>query len=148
MFMSDINVVIGTMVQQGQTFIFPGDRRDSHTITDVERNGDEVELDFEPPIVGLGTSASKEELTQRLDPREIHDQRSPEAQIADEAKDAPLTTDPLKYASDPSGTDFPGVDTGPTFEDVEGEDFDTDSFVEDELGIADVEDRFTGLGDF
>jgi hypothetical protein len=62
------------------------------------------------------------------DPRALNKRRSPEARAADRAKDAPLTTDPEKWVSAPDEYDFPGVDTGPTFREEEGEDFDTDSF--------------------
>jgi hypothetical protein len=62
------------------------------------------------------------------DPRALNKRRSPEARAADRAKDAPLTTDPGKWVSDPDEYDFPGVDTGPTFREEEGDDFDTDSF--------------------
>jgi hypothetical protein len=64
------------------------------------------------------------------DPREINKRRSPEAQAADRAKDAPLTTDAEKWASSPGEYDFPGVDTGPTFREEEGEDFDTGPFLD------------------
>lgn len=57
-----------------------------------------------------------------IDPAEIHSERSYEAQIADEAKDATITTDEEQWASDPSDWDYPGVDTGPVFE----ENFDSD----------------------
>lgn len=42
---------------------------------------------------------------------ERHEERSREAKIADESKKAPITRDPLKWASNPSEYDFPGVDT-------------------------------------
>lgn len=60
-----------------------------------------------------------------IDVREIHNDRSQEAQIADESKDAELTTNKEKWASDPSSYDYPGVDTGPTFDDAFDSDFET-----------------------
>jgi hypothetical protein len=69
-------------------------------------------------------------LRQNIDPREIQRRRSDEARAADRAKDAPLTSDPLEWASDPSGYDFPGVDTGPTFRKEQGDDFDTGGFLD------------------
>lgn len=63
------------------------------------------------------------------DPRKVHQNRSEYAQAQDEARDARLTTDREKYASNPDSYDFPGVDTGPTFRQSES-DFDTDSFLD------------------
>lgn len=64
------------------------------------------------------------------DPFEIHESRSEYAQKQDEARDARITTDVEKWANDPDSWDFPGVDTGPTFRREQGEDFDTESFLD------------------
>lgn len=63
------------------------------------------------------------------DPRRVHESRSEYAQKQDKARDAKLTTDPDKYASDPNSLDFPGVDTGPEFRDAQ-EDFNEESFLD------------------
>lgn len=63
------------------------------------------------------------------DPRRVHESRSDYAQKQDLARDARITTDPDQYASDPNSYDFPGIDTGPTFRDVE-DDFDEESFLD------------------
>lgn len=71
---------------------------------------------------------SQGDMTQGVpDPRRVHEQRSEYAQNQDEARDAQITTDPVKYANDPDSLDFPGVDTGPTFRE-ENPDFNRDSF--------------------
>jgi len=45
---------------------------------------------------------------------EIHERRSPQERIADEAKQAEdITTDVETWASDPDSFDYPGVDTVP-----------------------------------
>lgn len=59
-----------------------------------------------------------------IDPQRIHGNRSETERIADESKDAEITTDPLKWASAPDQYDYPGVDTGPRFRDTFGGDFD------------------------
>jgi len=64
------------------------------------------------------------------DPMQIHESRTDYAQKQDEARDARLTTDVEKWASDPNSWDFPGVDTGPQFREEQSEDFDTDSFLD------------------
>jgi hypothetical protein len=135
------------MVQEGQSFLWPGmsDNR-KHKISEVgsgepERGafgnpmGDgRVRLSSTP--AGLedemiqGRVIETDTLRENVDPREIQRRRSETSRKVDAAKDAPLTTDPLQWASSPSEYDFPGVDTGPTFRDTEGEDYDTDSLLE------------------
>jgi len=58
-----------------------------------------------------------------IDPQAIHNDRTPEAQIADESKDAEITTNKRKWASNPDEFDYPGVDTGPRFEQTFNDDF-------------------------
>lgn len=58
-----------------------------------------------------------------VDPAAVHAKRSREARIADEAKDARVTTDKEQWASDPSAWDYPGVDTGPQFDETFDSDF-------------------------
>jgi hypothetical protein len=58
-----------------------------------------------------------------ISPAQIHSERSQTARVADESKDARLTTDKQQWASDPSGFDYPGVDTGPQFESTFDGDF-------------------------
>jgi hypothetical protein len=65
-----------------------------------------------------------------IDPQRIHNARPRSNRRADERRDAEITTDPLQWASNPNEYDFPGVDTGPTFREEQGEDFDTDSFLD------------------
>lgn len=127
------------MVQKGQTFLFPGISRnrevtieavgaDSDTLI---RRDDQVELDRALNLeVGRRERPTVDELRESIDPQEIQSNRSPEARAADRGQDAPLTSDPLEWASDPSGLDFPGVDTGPTFRAEQGDDFDTDEFLD------------------
>jgi len=55
-------------------------------------------------------------------PYDVHESRSEYAQSQDEARDARITTSPRQYASDPDSYDFPGVDTGPRFENTFGSD--------------------------
>jgi hypothetical protein len=139
------------MVQRGQTFLFPASGFESGSnerveITDVERDVDETRLQLDDSLPGIGRDTTADQLRSRIDPREVQQNRSAPARNADRGQDAPLTTDPLEWASDPAGNDFPGVDTGPTFRDEQGDDFDTDSFVEDTVGINDVEDNLSDLG--
>lgn len=123
------------MVQEGQDFLWPGGLGGNKEVT-VEEVVSEDTVKLSEPVSGddlvfrKDREYSVDELRQNLDPREIQQQRSPEARAADSGQDAPLTSDPLEWASDPNGKDFPGVDTGPTFREQEGEDFDTDSFIE------------------
>lgn len=136
------------MPREGQTFLYPGmsDNREVE-ITDIGEGepvddgfgsalGDgRVKLNQSPP--GLdgemrpGRVIETDTLRRSIDPQEIHRRRSDEARAADQGKDAPITTDPLEWASDPSAYDFPGVDTGPTFREEQGDDFDTDGFLDD-----------------
>jgi len=69
------------------------------------------------------------------DPRDVHESRSEFAQKQDERRDARVTTDPAKYAKDPNEFDFPGVDTGPAFRSVFGDNLSSDRFdtVEDRV---------------
>jgi len=65
------------------------------------------------------------------EPSEMNQNRSAEARASDRGKDANVTDDRLEWASDPSRHDFPGVDTGPRFEesfDGDFEDFDDSEF--------------------
>jgi len=133
------------MVKEGQTFKWPGgmDNREVK-IEDVGSGesgqlgamaGDgEVELDrsIGNPRSPLdrGTVQPIDDLREAIDPEAIQRRRSAAAREADVAKDAPITTDPLEWASDPAGLDFPGVDTGPTFREEEGDNFDTDSLLD------------------
>lgn len=134
------------MVQSGQDFLWPGMSDNSeYEIVEVgkgQRESDfdtspengEVKLNGTPP--GLdeemkpGRVIETDTLRSEIDPRDIQRRRPEAAREADAAKDAPLTTDPLQWASDPSQYDFPGVDTGPTFRESEGEDFDTESLLD------------------
>jgi len=65
-----------------------------------------------------------------IDPQELHESRNGFAQKQDEARDARLTKDVEKWANDMNSWDFPGVDTGPTFREEQGDDFDTESFLD------------------
>jgi len=139
------------MVQRGQTFLFPvsgfgSGSNERVEITDVERDDGEEMLELDESLPGIGRDTTADELRSRIDPREVQQNRSSPAQNADRGQDAPLTTDPLEWASDPAGNDFPGVDTGPVFRDEQGDNFDTDSFVEETVGIDDVEDTLSDLG--
>lgn len=127
------------MVQKGQTFLFPGTTRNREvTIEAVGADSDvrgmfqenQVKLDKALNLeAGRRERPTVEELQESIDPQEIHSNRSPEARAADRGQDAPLTTDPLEWATDPSEHDFPGVDTGPTFRAEQGNEFDTDQFL-------------------
>lgn len=135
------------MVRKGQDFLFPtSDRNKEITITDVERTDGATMVDLDKRASSLGRETSVDRLSSRIDPREVQQNRSAPARNADRGQDAPLTTDPLEWASDPAGNDFPGVDSGPTFRDEQGSDFDTDGFVEDTVGVDDVEDQLEDFG--
>jgi len=139
------------MVQRGQTFLFPvsgfgSGSNERVEITDVERDDGEEMLELDESLPGIGRDTTADELRSRIDPREVQQNRSSPAQNAHRGQDAPLTTDPLEWASDPAGNDCPGVDTGPVFRDEQGDNFDTDSFVEETVGIDDVEDTLSDLG--
>jgi len=54
--------------------------------------------------------------TDDINPQRIHEERSMTSRVADESKDAEITTDASKWASAPDQFDYPGVDTGPQFE--------------------------------
>ncbi|MFP4627190.1 MAG: hypothetical protein ACLFNI_11435 [Natronomonas sp.] len=130
------------MVQEGQSFLWPGmsDNRRVR-ITDVGEGESgqlgsmagegEVKLS-ESVVIGndRGRIHGVDELRAGLDPLAINRRRSDEARTADRAKDAELTTDPLTWASNPDEYDYPGVDTGPTFREVEGEDYDTERLLD------------------
>lgn len=75
------------------------------------------------------------------DPREVHEGRSETAQRQDESRDARVTVDAEQYASDPDSFDFPGVDTGPGFESVYGDNLSSNKF-------DNVEDRVQRDGAF
>jgi len=63
-------------------------------------------------------------LRDTIDTERVHKNRSRTERVADESKDAELTTDPIQWASAPDQFDYPGVDTGPEFRDTFGDDFD------------------------
>lgn len=135
------------MVQEGQTFLLPGmsDNKE-YTIEEVGSGepvddgfgsslGDgRVKLNGTPPAVEdemyPGRVVETDDLRDSIDPVAINRRRSEEAKAADRAQDAPITTDPLQWASSPDEYDFPGVDTGPTFREEQGDDFDSDSFLD------------------
>jgi len=129
------------MVRGGERLLLPGQFENRRVEVEAVgedadpfgmKGGTAVQLNKTPPgdIDSLTTESS---LREAADPREIQQNRSKEARAADRAKDAPITTDPLEWASDPGATDFPGVDTGPVFRESEGEDFDSDAFLNDLL---------------
>lgn len=130
------------MVREGQTFLMPkgmGSENKEVTITDVgegepaEGFGSKlaegrVKLDRRPPVFDddflPGRVIETNTIREEINPQRIHQNRNQTEQIADEAKDAEITTDPLKWASAPDRYDYPGVDTGPQFEDTFGGGFD------------------------
>jgi len=135
------------MPQPGQDFLWPGmgDNRE-YEIVEVG-SGEPDDSAFGDPMgdgrvrlggrpAGLeddmvqGNVIETDDLRQEIDPVAIQRRRSDEARAADRGQDAPLTSDPLQWASAPDRYDFPGVDTGPTFREEEGEDFDTGSFLD------------------
>lgn len=91
-----------------------------------ELMGEYPESQFEDAFVAVADSGESQQ-TDTPNPMEVHESRSKYAQRQDEARDARLTTDPEKYASDPNSYDFAGVDTGPKFSeefgDVDFQDF-------------------------
>jgi len=126
------------MVQKGQDFLLAGKFENrEHEIEAVGeradpfglREGTSVELDRKP-LGDLDNPTSVQNLRREIDPRDIQQNRPEAAREADAAKDAELTSDPLQWASDPARYDFPGVDTGPTFRDQQGDDFDTGGFID------------------
>jgi len=135
------------MPQPGQSFLFPGMNDNKEYRIEEVGSGEPVDdgfgsalgdgrvkLNATPPGLDAemkpGRVVETDDLRREIDPREIQRRRSEEARAADAAKDAPLTSDPLQWASSPEEYDFPGVDTGPTFREEEGEDFDTGSFLD------------------
>lgn len=134
------------MVQEGQDFLWPGANENrEYEITKVgsgepasgfgSKLGEgRVKLSGTPP--GLedemepGRVVETDDLRKNIDPQAVQRRRSEAAREADRAKDAEITTDPLQWASDPSQYDYPGVDTGPTFREEQGEDFDTGGFMD------------------
>lgn len=143
------------MVREGQSFLWPGATDNKEVGIEKVGEGEpaeglgsklgdgRVKLDRRP--VGLedemhpGGVVETDDLRRELDPVAINRRRSDEARAADAAKDAPITTDPLEWASDPSQHDFPGVDTGPQFQSVEGGNTDRRDRMDDADGIFDVE---------
>jgi hypothetical protein len=118
------------MVQEGQTFLYPSTR--DNKLIEVEEVGSEDSAFFEPGegevelserAGDFGTTGDLEKLRGEIEPEKIHMRRSETAKIADESKDAEVTTDPLEWASDPSRYDYPGVDTGPRFDETFDGDF-------------------------
>lgn len=108
-------------VEEGETVFRTKGRGDIPT-SEMGRSRDEVTEDdvfVRPP----------KQKSIQIDPREVHESRSEYAQSQDEARDARLTTDVEKWTSDVNSWDFPGVDTGPTFREKQGDNFDTDSFL-------------------
>jgi len=130
------------MVNQGQSFLWPGlSENQEITIEDVGPDEGaglaEGEVKLSDSIsTDLSTAFSSDDvqavgdLRDSIDPRDVHSNRPRTARVADEAKDAEITSDPLEWSSAPSQFDFPGVDTGPTFREEQGEDFDTEGFLE------------------
>jgi len=59
----------------------------------------------------------------------VHESRPEIDQRIDEQRDAKLTTDPEKWANNPDEYDYPGIDTGPDFDDA-NPGFDRDSFID------------------
>ena len=58
------------------------------------------------------------------EPGELNEMRPRNARVSDRGKDAKVTDDEVEWASDPSRHDYPGVDTGPRFEETFDDDFD------------------------
>jgi hypothetical protein len=88
-----------------------------------------VKLNQSPPTLEddmlPGRVIETDDLRENINPERIHQNRSKTERIADESKDAEITTDPLEWAAAPDEHDFPGVDTGPVFEEEFGDsDFD------------------------
>lgn len=71
-----------------------------------------------------GNVVETDALRDTIDTERVHKNRSRKERLADESKDAEITTDPIKWASAPDQFDYPGVDTGPGFRDTFGDDFD------------------------
>jgi len=127
------------MVREGQSFLYPGLKENREITIEEVGSGEEGlgslgegQLRLSEAISmerGRGSKTTVDQLQDQIDPVEINRRRSEEARAADKGQDAPLTSNPLEWASDPSGLDFPGVDTGPTFRD-ENPEFDTDSFLD------------------
>lgn len=130
------------MPQPGQTFFssFGSELFETEiqeTKTTAEREVFSIDAEDTPPPL-RGSQMLKEDgvavfdaddVKERLDPQDIHDARPRSNRRDDEQRDAEVTTDPLQWASNPTEYDFPGVDTGPKFEEEFG-DVDPDSFQE------------------
>lgn len=135
------------MVQEGQDFLWPAGGSNQEVRIEEVGKGEPDDSAFGDPMgdgrvrlsnrpLGLedemmpGRVIKTDDLREEINPTAIQHRRSTEARTADRAKDAELTSDPLRWASDPSHYDFPGVDTGPQFREAEGDDFDSDSFLD------------------
>jgi hypothetical protein len=120
------------MVKEGMTFLTTSGMSETKRVTITEVGSedsaffeaDEGEVELSTRVGEFGTSGDVDELRREIDPEAIHRRRPEAAREADEAKDAEVTTDPLEYARDPSRHDYPGVDTGPRFEESFDGDFD------------------------
>jgi len=131
------------MVQEGQTFLFPGTLDNQETTIAEVGEGEVDDSAFSSALgdgrvrlsstpVGLdeemmpGRVIETDTLRDEIEPEAVQRNRTEAAREADRAKDAEITTDPLQWASNPDEYDFPGVDTGPTFRD----NFDPDDFLD------------------
>lgn len=127
------------MVQEGQTFLWP--RANDNRMYEIEEVGEgEPEEGFGSKLArgrvklsgtptGLddhmlpGRVVETEDLRDEINPARIHRRRSDPSRETDRAMDAEVTTDPLQWASNPDEFDFPGVDTGPLFDETFDDDF-------------------------
>jgi len=122
------------MPQRGQTFFTSqlGAKLEEQEIRAVDtRDGDQFVVVDDLPRHMESDQASisvtkdvdaiaTDDLRDNLRPGRINDARSERSQRLDEQRDAEVTTDPLQWASSPDEYDFPGVDTGPRFEETFG----------------------------
>lgn len=123
------------MLKEGLTFLLQSGTGSNNKVevTDVgegepasgfgSKLGDgRVKLDQRPPGLGddflPGGVIEADAVRDEINPDRVHKNRSETARAADKAKDAEVTTDPLKWASAPNEYDYPGVDTGPQFDDT------------------------------
>lgn len=132
------------MAQEGleqlldMTFEVEGERMIASDVTEPPAGGQRLILEAEDgsSIASLTSRtmqqkrASGELEVATPDPRALHARRDQYSRRQDEARDAQLTTDPEEWANNMDSLDFPGVDTGPKFREVQGDNFDTGSLLD------------------
>jgi hypothetical protein len=120
---------VGDIKQVRDTVVVEVDR-DAKSTANVNNTSAKMEswgFEEERRVSGLNSERVPRDKTLvafSLEPEEVDRKLRPaEARASDRGKDAEVTTNAAEWASDPSRHDYPGVDTGPRFEETFDDDF-------------------------